>query len=134
MEMPTAEAGERNPTEHHGLPLSSGNQQVEQNRASDVLSYHFELAGSPLRKSGGDREPHCPYGNQQGLDHRRGSQCQLVRERNQSVRRRDVPPEPEASRLSRGVELHDFALQQLLEKRTVTTHETCVARLVQFLS
>ena len=33
-----------------------------------------------------------------------------------------------------GVNRLDCALQQLLEKRAVTTRETCVARLVQFLS
>ena len=42
----------------HGLSLSAGYEQVEQDRASVVLAHRDELARHPTRRLGHDREPH----------------------------------------------------------------------------
>ena len=42
----TAATGRRTPAAHHRVPLSAGHEQVEQDRASPLLSHHHELAGT----------------------------------------------------------------------------------------
>ena len=91
----------------HGLSLSAGYEQVEQDRASVVLAHRDELARHPTRRLGHDREPHW-------LD------AQSVRTpRSVGTRPRPIPGwhhrhrcaagdgTPRAASLSRRLELHD---------------------------
>ena len=43
--------------DHHGVPLSAGHEQVEQDRASPVLPHRHELARDPAREPRDHREP-----------------------------------------------------------------------------
>src|SRR5260370_367087 len=59
VESGTADAGRRDGARHRGEPLSSRNQQMEQDRTSAVLLHQQELARATAHKSEGDREPDC---------------------------------------------------------------------------
>ena len=59
VEVGTAASGQSDGLGDHGLSLSAGDEQVEQDRASVVLAHRDELARHPTRRLGHDREPHC---------------------------------------------------------------------------
>ena len=50
-----------------GVPLSAWDEQVEQDRAPDVLSQHGELAGPAVGESGGGGEPDRPHDDAERL-------------------------------------------------------------------
>ena len=58
VEVGTAASGQSDGLGDHGLSLSAGYEQVEQDRASVVLAHRDELARHPTRRLGHDREPH----------------------------------------------------------------------------
>ena len=107
VEVGTAASGQSDGLGDHGLSLSAGYEQVEQDRASVVLAHRDELARHPTRRLGHDREPHW-------LD------AQSVRTpRSVGTRPRPIPGwhhrhrcaagdgTPRAASLSRRLELHD---------------------------
>jgi len=55
-------------TAHPCVPLSAGNQQMEQNRASHVLSHHSELARPAFSEPRSHRQSDCEYNNTHGLE------------------------------------------------------------------
>ena len=67
LEMGTAAAGESHGAHHHGVPLSAGHEQVEQDRASPVLTHRHELAGDTARRPGHDRQSHRVHPQPVGL-------------------------------------------------------------------
>ena len=56
-----AEAVGRDGASDLGVPFSTGHEQVEQDRAPDVLSHHGELARSAAGEPGGGGEPDWPH-------------------------------------------------------------------------
>ena len=61
VETGSAETGQRLGSDDNGLPFSTGDQQVEQDRAPDVLPRHRELAGPTAGESRRDCQPHWPH-------------------------------------------------------------------------
>ena len=57
LEVRVAEAGRRARAADFGVPLPAGHEQVEQDRAPDVLSHYGELAGPSAGESRGGGEP-----------------------------------------------------------------------------
>ena len=55
------------PRAHLGVSLSAGHEQMEQDRASNVLPHHRELAWAAVGESGGSGEPDRAYEAKSGL-------------------------------------------------------------------
>ncbi len=101
-----AGAGQRPGDEAARVPFPARDQQVEQDRAPDVLPHHDELAGpaaDELRGRGAvDRE----HAHGQGAVRARGPGPRLVRGRDQGERRGAVETEDHTSKVPRRLELH----------------------------
>ena len=91
---------------HLGVSLSAGDQQVEQDRASDVLSHHRELARATAGEPAGGGEPDRPHEDQERLDDPLGVGPQQLPDGADGERRTDAGTESEARSVSRRMELH----------------------------
>ena len=69
-----------------GLPLSAGNQQVEQNRASAVLLHQPKLARQASGESPGDRQSHCGDNDQDRVTGPRGNRSGQIPKGGQDLR------------------------------------------------
>ena len=112
-----AEIRGRHRAAHLGVSLSAGDQQVEQDRASDVLPHHRELAWAAVGESRGGGEPDRAYEDQERLDDPLGVGPQQLPDGAVGERRTDAGAEPQARQVSRRMELHPDATETL--KRTV---------------
>ena len=108
---------------HHRLPLSTGNKQVEQNRASTVLVCQHELEGSVSRELRGGRQSYRQHQNPNWIEGEGHAGQELVRDGPEDQRRRDAGASTQSSSFPRRLELHS-ATAPYLNKRSRTLSES----------
>ena len=97
----TAAPGRRPPPAHHRLSLPTGHEQVEQDRASALLSHHHELARTRAPDVRNDRRPDRPHQHRDRAARAREAGQAPVSHRRQGHRGRDARRRAASSRLSR---------------------------------
>jgi Rhodopirellula transposase DDE domain len=94
------------------VPLSSRDQQVEQDRASAVLVHLFQLARRAPAGLRNHRQSHRRDHHRKGTESHLPARPAQVPDRPRRQRRRDEARQPEACQISRGVELLHQATRQ----------------------
>src|SRR5512135_132601 len=89
------------------MPLPSRHDQVEQDRAPDVLPHHRELAGPPAGEPGGGGEPDRAHDDEDRLGDPVGIGRGELPDGSGSQRRADGRLIDQARQVPRRVELHD---------------------------
>src|SRR5512143_1258165 len=89
------------------MPLPSRHEQVEQDRAPDVLPHHRELAGPPAGEPGGGGEPDRAHDDEDRLGDPVGIGRGELPDGSGSQRRADGRLIDQARQVPRRVELHD---------------------------
>ena len=100
-----AEVRRRHGAARLGVSLSARHEQVEQDRASDVLPHYRELAWEAVGESGSGGEPDRAYENQERLEDPLGVGREQLPDRADGERRTDAGSESEAGSVSRRMEL-----------------------------
>ena len=70
-----------------GVPLSTGHQQVEQDRAPAVFFHHPELAWQTAHQPRGDRQPDCCHDEQRRASRGHATRHQRLPKGDQSIQR-----------------------------------------------
>ena len=92
---------------HHGLSLPTGDEQVEPDRASPLLAHRHELARHAARQSRRHRQPDCLDAQSVGAPRPIGTRSAALSGWRDGDRRADDSPPPQATRVSRRLELYD---------------------------
>ena len=106
LEAPPAKAFGPTEDSHHRLPLSAGNQQVEQNRTSTIFVCQHELERSASRELRGGRQSYRQHQNPNWIEGKGHAGQELLRDGPEDQRRRDAGASTQSSPLPRQLELH----------------------------
>ena len=101
-----AGVGRRDRAADLGVPLPAGDEQVEQDRAPDVLPHHGELAGPPAGEPGGGGEPDRSHDDEDRVGDPIGVGRGQLPDGSRGQRRADGGPVHQAGQVPRRVELH----------------------------
>ena len=106
-DFPTAASGRRSQPAHHRVSLPAGDEQVEQGRASALLSHHHQLARPRTPDLRNDRRPDRPHehGDRIARDERSWTSAGIAPA--SSLCGGDARRRATSSRLSRRLELRD---------------------------
>ena len=99
----------RDRAEGVGVPLPAGDEQVEQDRAPDVLPDHGELARPAAGEPGGGGEPDRRHDDAEGAEHPFGTGRERVPDGGEGERRADGRAVAHEGRVPRRLELHAFS-------------------------
>ena len=103
---------ERDRAEGVGVPLPARDEQVEQDRAPDVLLDHPELARPAAGEPSGGGEPDRQHDDEDGTEDTIGTRRERVSAGDEGDRRADGRTVACEGQIPRRLELHDFAEQE----------------------